>query len=61
MKKNQLDDIEISSFIEENRQSNTTKQTKTNLNVWTRRCNSINERRPMEDILLEELNSLIFS
>ncbi|KAK2570276.1 Uncharacterized protein P5673_005061 [Acropora cervicornis] len=39
--------------------SDTTKKTKTDLNVWTRWCNSINERRPMEDIPLEELNSLL--
>ena len=55
----QLDDSEISSFIEENRNSNTTKKTKTDLNVWTRWCNSKNERRPMEDISPEELNSLL--
>ena len=54
----QLHDSEISSFIEANRNSNTTKKTKTDLNVWTRWCNSINERRPMEDIPPEELNSL---
>ena len=36
----QLDDSEISSFIEENRNSSTTKKTKTDLNVWTRGCNS---------------------
>ena len=51
----QLDDSEISSFIEENRNSSTTKTTKT---LW---CNSImiNERRPMDDIPPEELNSLL--
>ena len=54
----QLHDSEISSFIEANRNSNTTKKTKTDLNVWTRWCNSINERGPMEDIPPEELNSL---
>ena len=55
----QLDDSEISSFIEANRNSNTTKKTKTDLNVWSRWCNSINERKPMEDIPPEELNSLL--
>ena len=58
----QLDDSEISSFIEANRNRNTTKKTKTDLNVWSRRYNSqnsINERRPMEDIPPEELNSLL--
>jgi len=38
----QLDDSEISSFIEENRNSSTTKKTKIDLNVWTRECNSLN-------------------
>ena len=37
----QLDDSEISSFIEENRNSNTTKKAKTGLNVWTRQFHSI--------------------
>ena len=58
-KEKQLNESEISSFIEENRNSNTTKKTKTDLNVWTRWCNSLNERRPMEDIPPEELNSLL--
>ena len=57
--KKQLDDCEILSFIEENRNSNTTKKTKTDLNVWPRWCNSTNERRPMWDIPPEELNSLL--
>ena len=56
---NQLDDSEILSFFKENKNSNTTKKTKTDLNVWTRWCSSINERRPMEDIPPEELNSLL--
>ena len=55
----QLHDSKISSFIEANRNSNTTKKTKTDLNVWTRWCNSINERRPMEDIPPGKLNSLL--
>ena len=57
----QLDDSEISSFIEENRNSSTTKTTKTDFNVWTLWCNfiMINERRPMDDIPPEELNSLL--
>ena len=58
-KEKQLNESEISSFIEENRNSSTTKKTKTDLNVWTRWCNPINERRPMEDIPPEELNSLL--
>ena len=53
----QLNESEISSFIEENRNSNTTKETKTDLSVWTRWCNSINERRPMEMNLMEMSSS----
>ena len=55
----QLDDSEISPFIEENRNSNTTQQRRRKLtfNVWARGCSSINERRPMEDIPPEKLNS----
>ena len=34
----QLGDSEISSFIEENRNSKTTKKTKTDLTVWIRWC-----------------------
>jgi len=41
----QLDTSEISSFIEGNRNSNTSKKTYSDPNVWTRWCNSINERR----------------
>ena len=52
-----LDDTEISAFIEQNRNSNTTKKTKTDL--WTRWYNSINKKRRMEDIPREELNSLL--
>ncbi|XP_022808714.1 uncharacterized protein KIAA1958-like [Stylophora pistillata] len=55
----QLDGKEISSFIEENRNNNTTKKTKTDLNVWTRWCDSINDRRSMEDIPPDKLNSLL--
>ena len=44
----QLDSSEISSSIEENRNSSTTKKTKTDLNVWTPWCNPIDERRPNE-------------
>ena len=51
-----LDDSEMSSFIEENKNSNTTKM-QTDLNVWTQWCNSIIGRRPMEDIPPKELNS----
>ena len=38
---NDLDDIEISLFIEENQNVNTTKKTKTYLHVWKRWCESV--------------------
>ena len=54
-----LDDSEISSFIEENRNVNTTKKTKTDLNVWKRWCESVKETRAIEEIPVEELNNLL--
>ena len=58
-KEKQLEHTEVSSFTEERRNRNTTKMMKTDLNVWTHWCNSINERRPMEDTPPDELNSLL--
>ena len=56
---NDLDDSEISLFIEENRNENTTRKTKTDLNVWKRWCESVKETRAIEEIPAEELNSLL--
>ena len=52
-----LDD-DISSFIEQNRNVNTTKKTKTDLNVWKRWCQSVKETRSLEDIPPEELDNV---
>ena len=51
-------DDDISSFIEQNRNVNTTKKKKTDLNVWKRWCQSIKETRFLEDISPEELNNV---
>ena len=56
---NELDDTEISLFIEENQNVNTTKKTKTDLNVWKRWCESVKETRAIEEIPAEELNNLL--
>ena len=56
---NDLDDSEISLFIEENRNVNTTKKTKTDFNVWKRWCESVKETRAIEKIPDEELNNLL--
>ena len=49
---NDLDDSEISLFIEENRNVNTTEKTKTDLK-------SVKETRAIEEIPAEELNNLL--
>jgi len=45
--------------MEENRNENTTRKTKTDLNVWKRWCESVKETRAIEEIPAEELNSLL--
>ena len=45
---NDLDDSEISLFIEENRNVNTTKKTKTDLNVWKRCASPLKKQRPLK-------------
>ena len=44
---NDLDDSEISLFIGENRNVNTTKKTKTDLNVWKRWYESAKKQGPL--------------
>ena len=46
-----IDDSEKSLFVEENRNSNTTKNTKTDLNVWTRWCN---HRAPTQSVCVAD-------
>ena len=55
---NDLDDSEISLFIEEIWNVNTTKETKTDLNLWKWWCESIKETKATEEIPAEELNNL---
>ena len=47
---NDLDDSEISLFIEENRNVNKTKKTKTDLNVWKRWCEFVKETKAIEEL-----------
>ena len=53
------DDNEISSFIDENRNENTTKKKKTDLNVWKRWCESVKETSAIKEISPEELDNLL--
>ena len=56
---NDLDDSEISLLIEVNGNVNTTKKTKSDLNVWKRWCEAVKETRAIEEIPAEELNNLL--
>ena len=57
--RNDLEDSEISLFIEENRNVNTTKTTKTDIEVWKQWCESVKETKAIEEIPAEELNNLL--
>ena len=48
---NDLDDSEISLFIEENRNVNTTKKTNTDLNIWKRCASPLKKQRPLKKFL----------
>ena len=54
----QLDD-EISTFIEENRNKNTVKKTRADLNTFQRLAKTVNETRTIEKIPRTELNNLL--
>ena len=54
-----LDDEAVRQFIESNKAKNTVKKTRSDLNVWNRWCESVNERRKLEDIPASELNRLL--
>ena len=54
-----LDDDAVRQFIESNKAKNTVKKTRSDLNVWNRWCESVNERRKLEDIPASELNRLL--
>ena len=55
----QLNDVDIDSFIEQNRNRNTTKKTTSDLNVCYRWAKTVNETRRLEEILPEELDKLL--
>ena len=55
----QLNDVDIDSFIEQNRNRNTTKKTTSDLNVFYRWAKTVNETRRLEEILPEELDKLL--
>ena len=57
--KKTLDQNEVETFIKESKNSNTVKKTKTDLNVWKRWCESIEEKRAMEDIPPDELCNIL--
>ena len=54
-----LNDANIGEFIEKNKNVNTAKKTKTDLNVWKRWCSSIGEARELENIPPSELDRLL--
>ena len=54
-----LNDANIGEFIEQNKNINTAKKTKTNLNVWKRWCSYIGEAREIENIPPSELDRLL--
>lgn len=56
---NSLNDVEIGEFIEKNKNINTAKKTKSDLNVWNRWCSSIGEAREIQNIPPSELDRLL--
>ena len=56
---NQLDDGDVTKFIEANRNKNTTKKTRSDLNVFYRWAQSINETRTLDKIPPSELDNII--
>ena len=54
-----LNDEKIGNFIEQNKNTNTAKKTKSDLNVWKRWSSTISEKRPIEDIPPNELDRLL--
>ena len=55
---NSLDD-DLLAFVQQNKASNTIKKTRSDLNVWLRWCDSVGERRNLEDIPSKDLNNLL--
>ena len=54
-----LNDAKIGEFIEQNKNINTAKKMKTDLNVWKRWCSSIGNARELENIPPSELDRLL--
>ena len=54
-----LHDARIGDFIEQNKNTNTARKTKTDLNVWKRWCSSVDEERNLEDIPPMQLDRLL--
>ena len=54
----QLDDQDVDNFIVENRNKNTTKKTQSDLNVFYKWANSVNETRSLENIPEQELDKV---
>ena len=50
---------DVDSFIANNKASNTVKKTNSELNTWYRWCKSVKEFRKVEDIPINELDSLL--
>ena len=50
---------EINNFIEENKAKATKSKTRTDLNEWYRWCETVGEKRKMEDIPPQELDVLL--
>ena len=55
----QLDDEDISTFIEENRNKNTVRKTRADLNIFQKWAKTVNETRTIEKIPPTELNNLL--
>jgi len=53
-----LDDRSLKEFIQQNRAKNTVNKTRSDLNVWKRWCNSVQEQRELQVLPSAELNHL---
>ena len=54
-----LDDSELKLFLTGQRNSNTERKTRSDLNVWQNWCRSVGETRPIEHVPPTELNKLL--
>jgi len=54
-----LDDHSLKEFIQQNRARNTVNKTRSDLNVWKRWCNSVQEQRELQVLPSAELNRLL--